>query len=137
MMFDFYLDEKSNCSIVFSPAALDRILREEVAMIEMTRRTGLLDLWELEHVGPATSFHSLQESHVRVETWPAEFHVNGEVQLCNFSRDNEQPAKRLVRHIIGRLNPATARILCIKRGPGTPLHVSDSVDWKRGNPLPF
>lgn len=136
MVFDFYLDKRSQCALAFSPVKFDQVFLEEIENIGMTRRQGALDVWKLEEdYGPATSFHSLEESHVRAETWPEKMHMNGEIQLCNFSRDNSEAAKSFVRNIITRFNPARAQILCIKRGPGVDLEMVKSVKWRRGDPL--
>ena len=111
----------------------------------MRRRTGVLDVWETKDTGPATSFHSLEESHnrlsvinfARVETWPKELHINGEVQLCNYTRDNTKAAKLLVTRLIEHLEPARANILLIGRGPGPAPRVLKSFSWRRGTPLPL
>ena len=137
IMFDLYLDKESECSVALDPTKLHRVLRKAIKEIGMIRRTGVLDVWESKHSGPATSFHSLQESHVRVETWPKERHVQGEVQLCNYSRNNALAAKRFTRLVIEYLDPATAYVLCIPRGPGPRLRMSEQIEWKRGMPLPF
>ncbi len=128
VMFDLRLDEKSNCRIAFSPEKLDRMIRKAIKLVKMKRRKGILDVWESKQFGPATSFHSLQESHVRVETWPKECHVQGEVQLCNFSRDNSAAARRLADLIIENLKPATTQRLVITRGPGTVLLLQESTE---------
>lgn len=132
VMFDVYLDKASKRSIAFCPEKLDRMIREAIEKSGMIRRTGVLDIWESKRSGPATSFHSLQESHVRVETWPKESHVQGEVQLCNFSRDNSATAKRLAELIIMALNPAVVQLVIVARGPGMVLVLQESIERKRG-----
>ena len=128
VMFDLHLNQESNCKVAFSPEKLDRMIRKAIKKVGMIRRKGVLDVWESKHSGPATSFHSLQESHVRVETWPKECHVQGEVQLCNFSRDNSAAARRLADLIIENLKPATTQRLVITRGPGTVLSFQESTE---------
>lgn len=137
ILFDLYLDAESNCGVAFSPHALDSLLKKTIAEIGMVRRTGMLDVWKTKYSGPASSFHSLEESHVRVETWPEDRHVQGEVQLCNFSRDNREATMQYARLIIERLKPASAHLLCIPRGPGPRPFVSQSIDWKRGEQILF
>ena len=132
VMFDLHLGDESNCRIAFSPGKLDRMIRKAIKQVGMIRRKGLLDVWESRQFGPATSFHSLQESHVRVETWPKESHVQGEVQLCNFSRDNSAAARRLTDIIIKNLQPVTTQIFVITRGPGKKIVVvTESSDIRK------
>ena len=132
VMFDLHLNEKSNCRVAFSPDKLDRMIRKAIRAVRIKRRKGVLDVWESRQSGPATSFHSLQESHVRVETWPKERHVQGEVQLCNFSRDNSAAALRLADLIIKNLKPATTQRLVITRGPGKKVLVmQESIESQK------
>lgn len=135
--YDLYLDKQSNCELAFSPKRLHEEMRSLIAEVGMTHRRGLLDVWETAEAGPATSFHSLNESHHRVETWPDELHVNGDVQLCNYSRDNALAAKRFVQTIIERLQPAKAYVFVISRGPGPRPRLLEQIEWKRGTALPF
>ncbi len=145
VLYDLYLDEESNYGLALSPRKLHEEMRAIISDVRMKHRTGLLDVWEREDIGPATSFHSLEESHSRAsvagfarsETWPKELHVNGEVQLCNYSRDNMPAAKEFARLVIARFEPATAHLLVIVRGPGSPPRLEESADWKRGEPFPF
>ena len=118
VMFDLELDKGSAYKIAFSPEKLDQVIIQEIKRAGMERRTGLVDPWENMRSGPSSLFHSLQESHVRAETWPDRMHVQGEVQLCNFSRDNSGTTKRLAERIIKKLKPKTADLLIIVRGPG-------------------
>jgi S-adenosylmethionine/arginine decarboxylase-like enzyme len=118
VFFDLYFKSVTKHMAAFCPEKLDRLIRNAIAGSGMQRRTGVLDVWETKEFGPATSFHSLQESHVRVETWPKEGHVQGEVQLCNFSRDNSAAARRLADTIIQSLQPTTVEIIVLIRGPG-------------------
>lgn len=118
VMFDCYLDDASSLGVAFNPEKLDLMVQEKIKESGMIRRKGLLDVWESKHRGPCTSFHSLQESHVRLETWPAELHVQGETQLCNYSRDNSGIAIRLTESIVKQLRPHLVYARIIKRGPG-------------------
>lgn len=152
--FDLDFDDESNLSLVFSPEALHAVLGEIISGAQMIAREHLLDVWDtLEH-GPATSFRSLQESHIRVvpryphtpngefiraETWTEDHpraHANGEVQLCNYSRDNSEAAWQIVLAIIKISNPASASIMVIERGPGRPLRQAGTLVYKRAMPLP-
>ncbi|MBI2410070.1 hypothetical protein HYV30_03455 [Candidatus Kaiserbacteria bacterium] len=145
IVYDLYLDKRSNARIALSPKLLHKEVSKIIAEVNMHRRTGVLDVWESKEAGPATSFHSLEESHnrlsvinfARAETWPKEMHINGEAQLCNYSRDNTRAARLLVRRLIERLDPARANILLIGRGPGPMPRVLKSFSWKRGLPLPL
>lgn len=145
IVYDLYLDKGSNSRVALSPKLLHKEIRNIITEVNMTRRTGILDVWETRETGPATSFHSLEESHNRVsvvnfaraETWPDELHINGEVQLCNYSRDNTNVVQLLVNLLIQHLQPSTAHLLLIGRGPGPLPHVLKSFNWKRGTPLPL
>ena len=125
VMFDLYLDEQSNNATAFSASIFDAVIRKEIVASGMTLRKYFIDAWESETEGPASLFYSLEESHVRIETWPAERHVQGEVQLCNFSKDNEGAAQGLANCIIAVLNPVLWEKLLIHRGPGTAFHVRE------------
>ena len=149
VVYDLYLDEKSNLDTALSPKRLHAELERIIGEVGMLQRKGLLDVWDSEDYGPATSFHSLSESHSRnycapefnrVETWPGEqiTHVQGEVQLCNFSRNNEDAAKLFACLVIELLKPVSAEILVIYRGPGQSLRPAGStIMWYRGMPRPF
>ena len=135
ILFDMYLDAMSNRAVAFSPRRFDRTISKSIMQAGMVRRRGMLDVWESMRECPCTSFHSLQESHVRCETWPNEGHLNGEVQLCHYSRDNSEAAREMVQYIVRVLKPAIWTLLIVRRGPGmagrTPYPV-ESVRMKRG-----
>ncbi len=133
LMFDLYLDAESNVKLAFSPGRLHWTLRNAIRGVGMTQRKSLLDPWETKLTGPASFFHSLEESHVRIETWPEDMHVQGEVQLCNYSRNNTEATWRLAWFIIDTLNPARGQILPITRGPNAPLGTHSVIDWKRSD----
>lgn len=150
VVYDLYLDEESNLGIALSPRCLHAELERIIGEVGMFQRTGLLDVWESADCGPATSFHSLSESHSRnfcaapefnrAETWPGEriTHVQGEDQLCNFSRNNEAAAKLFACLVIERLKPVSAEILVIYRGPGQSLRpAGPTIMWYRGMARPF
>lgn len=118
VLFDLYFAKVTKHTVAFCPERLDLLIRNAIKGIGMVRRTGVLDVWETREFGPCTSFHSLEESHVRLETWPKEGHVQGEVQLCNFSRDNSVAARRLADIIIQSLEPTIIEIIVVTRGPG-------------------
>jgi len=131
VMFDLYLDAASNTTVAFSAEHLDVIIRAAITKSGMTLRKSFTDAWKSESEGPASLFYSLEESHVRIETWPEEHHVQGEVQLCNYSKDNAEAARRLAESVIKALNPAATSILAISRGPGPDILVQESVRRKR------
>lgn len=138
VMFDLTLDRKSALKIAFCPEVLDQVIIKAIKEAGMERRTGLIDPWETTRRGPASFFHSLQESHVRAETWPDRMHVQGEVQLCNFSRDNSGATRQLAERIIRKLKPKTADLLVIIRGPDKNFDVrSMSVTRSKGGMLVF
>lgn len=130
IMFDLYLDESSN-DAAFSAERFDSILRASIEASGMTLRKAFIDAWASEHSGPASLFYSLEESHVRIETWPEEGHVQGEVQLCNFSKNNEQAARQLSDRIVTTLNPAVSATVVIRRGPGPSMNVLESIVRRR------
>lgn len=130
IMFDLYLD-RSSAAAAFSPKKFDGLIREAIKKSGMTLRKAFLDCWKSEQEGPASLFYSLEESHVRIETWPDENHVQGEVQLCNFSKDNAQATRQLAEHIISGLNPAATEIVFVSRGPGPNLLVQESIRRER------
>lgn len=130
VMFDLYLDAASASEVAFSAEKFDRMICEAIGESGMTLRKSFVDEWKKSvQEGPASLFYSLEESHVRIETWPEEGHVQGEVQLCNFSKNNEEAAQQLAERIITALNPAVAQILYIGRGPGPTAYVRDST-WR-------
>jgi len=143
IVYDLYLDKQSNSNLALSPRLLHKEIHNIISEVNMKRRTGILDVWETKEAGPATSFHSLEESHnrasvvnfARAETWPDELHINGEVQLCNYSRDNTSAVQLLVKLLIQHLEPSVAYLLFIGRGPGPLPHLLKSFSWKRGKPL--
>ena len=150
VVYDLYLDRRSNLGIALSPKRLHAELERIIGEVGMFQRMGLLDVWDSEDYGPATSFHSLGESHSRMffcaaaefsraETWPGEqiTHVQGEDQLCNFSRNNEDAAKLFACLVIELLKPVSAEILVIYRGPGQSLRpAGPTIIWRRGMPRP-
>ncbi|MBI5405415.1 S-adenosylmethionine decarboxylase [Candidatus Kaiserbacteria bacterium] len=132
-MFDLLLDRKSKRGTAFSPRNLGVLIRAAIREAEMTLRADLLDAWGSKRRGPASLFYSLEESHVRVETWPEHSHVQGEVQLCNFTRDNSRATRHLAEIIIKALNPANMQLLVIMRGPGENLTPVELVTHERGS----
>jgi len=143
IVYDLYLDKDSNSALALSPKILHKEIHSIITKVNMHRRTGVLDVWETKEAGPATSFHSLEESHnrasvvnfARAETWPDELHINGEVQLCNYTRDNAPTVRSLMKLLIEYIQPSTAHLLFIDRGPGPVPHLQKAFNWKRGQPL--
>ncbi|HVB20080.1 MAG TPA: S-adenosylmethionine decarboxylase [Candidatus Paceibacterota bacterium] len=129
--FDLYLDAVSNSNVAFSAEKLNVVIRKAIKKAGMTLRKSFIDPWESVQEGPATLFYSLEESHVRIETWPAEGHLQGEVQLCNFSKNNEKAAQHLAECIIGSVNPETTQVLFLRRGPGPDLLARELVKRRR------
>ncbi|MDP1707223.1 MAG: S-adenosylmethionine decarboxylase [bacterium] len=129
-MFDLYLDTASNSATAFSAETFDRVICGAIRESGMTLRKSFIDAWKSAQEGPASLFYSLEESHVRIETWPEENHVQGEVQLCNYSKDNADAARQLAKRIISALNPATTQVLFINRGPGPNVAVRKSVSCR-------
>lgn len=117
VMFDAYCGPDSNLELVRNPTLLQEMIRGKIARSGMTWRTGMLDVWHGEEHPPGSSFDSLEESHVRSETWPQVSHVQGEGQLCNYTRDNSTPTIDLVKDFILELKPEYACIQIIYRGP--------------------
>jgi S-adenosylmethionine/arginine decarboxylase-like enzyme len=64
---------------------------------------------------------------VRVETWPEHGHVNGEVQICNYSQDNRESALALARALLQMLGAKTGEVVVIERGPNRPMCVTDQL----------
>ncbi len=129
IMFDLYLDAASNTAVAFSAEQFDVVIRAAIQKSGMTLRKSFVDAWKSEQEGPASLFFSLEESHVRIETWPEEKHIQGEVQLCNYSKDNAGAARELAERIIKALNPAITQIFFINRGPGPNVAIRQSV-WR-------
>ncbi len=135
LAFDFVLDDESDVSLVLNPKVFFGALKKAVPESGMTLREGFLDVWENPTSGPMSAFISIAESHIRVETWPDELHVNGEVQLCHYSRDNSKSAVGILERIQEMINPGSGQILRISRGPGPMLTPEIKVTFRRGQPL--
>lgn len=135
LLFDLYLDEESDHSLALNPTLLHRKLKVCIEKVGMKRRKDLLDEWKSPTEGPMSSFISIEESHLRVETWPDELHLNGDVQLCNFSRDNSGIAADLCLSVIREINPKHAYVLTCVRGPGPALTPTVKKILTRGKPL--
>jgi hypothetical protein len=117
VMWDCYLDKESNLLLALNPTKLHHAIQEAIGESGMILRTSLLDVWLANHHGPASTFDSLEESHVRSEMWPEVLHVQGESQLCNFSRDNFRITLQLTERIFAMINPELVYAMVIKRGP--------------------
>lgn len=132
IMFDLHLDKESKCPIAFSAKKFDRIICAAIKDSKMNLRKKFVDVWKTKRSGPASLFYSLSESHVRIETWPERSHVQGEVQLCHYTRNNSKAAMGLAECIIASLNPASTQVQIIDRGPDQNLVPLRSIRWKRG-----
>lgn len=122
--FDVY---GCNERIVGSPQELHSKIRQLIEKAGFTIRAQTLDVWDSLLVGSCTSFFVLAESHVRVETWPERnMHANGEIQICNYSRDNRAHARQLARNIITELNAEKGEVFVLERGPDHPLRAQAS-----------
>lgn len=143
VMFDAYCASDGNVALLRSPEELQDMIREKIADSGMTWRTGTLDVWP-EHGPSCSTWDSLEESHlrsavaavgpslsaVRGETWPQHLHVQGEGQLCNYSRDNSEAALALVKEIVLALRPELAYVQIIKRGPSRrPIEIGEQYRY--------
>jgi S-adenosylmethionine/arginine decarboxylase-like enzyme len=130
--FDLYLDKESNLKLAFTPQPLHKQIGKWINAVGMKKRRSLLDTWGTIKSGPISSFTSVAESHVRIETWPDELHINGDIQLCNFTKDNSRAAHKLLCFILEEINPWTAYALTCVRGPGPILTPVRRATFFRG-----
>ena len=130
--FDFYLDKESNLTLAFTPKFLHTWIGKLIDSVGMKKRKRLLDAWETVNRGPLSSFTSVAESHVRIETWPDELHINGDIQLCNFTKDNSRAAENFVTFLLDGINPWAAYTLTCLRGPGPILTPMRRKTFVRG-----
>lgn len=111
-----------------NPGALHALLLELIEKHHMKPRAETLDCWKDRKSGPCTSFWTLEESHVlaettaapgrcRAETWPEKGHINTDIQLCNFSKDNRPAAEAFAAELVARCEAKMAYLIAIQRGP--------------------
>lgn len=130
-----------NESIANNPNVLHMIMKEIIRDAGLTIRQKSLDCWESTSKGASTSYHTLQESHVRasaqsqailpaqfarVETWVEPehgMHVNADFQVCNYSKDNSELPRRMAEMLTRRLGAREYQFMVIERGPGRPMRV--------------
>lgn len=119
ILFDLY-----GCSNYFlhNPERLKKKVSKLILEIEMTIKGDSITLWK-KHGATFVNW-VLEESHVDIETWTLKIEdgfVNGAVQICNYSRNNEQWAISLAKKISGALKPREEHMMGIQRGPFKPL----------------
>ncbi|MDE1924653.1 MAG: hypothetical protein KGH79_00515 [Patescibacteria group bacterium] len=136
--FDF-----SECDeIINHPAQLRDAIRAIITRQGLTpRENDFTDTWGSREEGPSTIFIPLKESHIRlwifsgiinrllrlllgmlaffrIETWPdRKNHVNGEVQICNYSRNNRMATAEIVVALAQLLKPKLISLHIFQRGP--------------------
>ena len=105
------------------------------ARLLVPREINLLDSWGTAAQGACTVFVPLEESHVRVsvrspeqfvrcETWPdRNNYIDGEIQLCNYTRDNRILTRELFKDLRAALDPQHGSYIVIECGPDSPLKV--------------
>ena len=81
--------------------------------------------------GGVTGAVLLAESHLAVHTWPESASVTLDVYVCNFTRDNSAKAKRLMRDIVARFEPAREEGNRLTRGeiPGDGAGQEHLYEW--------
>lgn len=71
----------------------------------------------------ATGALVLAESHLAVHTWPELGGVTVDLYVCNFSRDNREPARAALDRLLAAFQPARVeRQEVIRGGPGGVSH---------------
>ncbi|HCR52584.1 TPA: hypothetical protein DIV48_02995 [Candidatus Kaiserbacteria bacterium] len=124
ILFDLYFTaEDAKRFGIFERENLRRVIREAIKRVEMTWRSGFVDEGHGWEPGAMSVFESIQESHVRTETWPQDLHLQGEVQLCNYTKDNSKAAWALLMAIVAELHPRKGSYLVVERGPGRRIRV--------------
>ena len=108
------------------PHELKQAVRTRIKGLQLTpRERDLLDNHYGDDESASTIFVPLEESHVRlhanffrVETWPEEGnYINGEVQICNYTRDNQYLTYVLFWNIMALLEPKRVEVMSVSRGP--------------------
>ena len=132
--------------IAGSPLKLHVVMRGLIVYAGLTVRDESLDVWESPKSGPATSYHTLSESHVRAftiqasqsfvrsESWTEpqhEFYVGADFQVCNYSQDNRDVPKRMALKLAELLGAREYQYMVIQRGPGMPLRVITEPTLRR------
>lgn len=121
-----------------NPEALHALQLELIEKHGMTPRAEVLDCWVDRTSGPCTSFRTLEDSHVsaesasamsrnRAETWPEKNHINADIQLCNFNKDNRPAAEAFAAEFVERCGAKMAYLMAIQRGPGARMKLL----WQR------
>lgn len=100
----------------------------ESAVLCAVSATGLTAVGHLSHTFPGTPNGPggvtcsvlLAESHVCVHTWPELRSVALDVYVCNFSADNDKPARALLTQLVSLFEPRNTSQHELTRGqPGT------------------
>lgn len=128
IMFDLYGCDKQ---VMVNRTSLRKKMIAAISSIGMVIRKTWVDPWEN---GALTFFASLAESHLRFETWPdddVDGHVNAEVQLCHYSRNNSSRAWKLTQLVIETFQAQSGKIVFINRGPGPDLEVVQEKTFVR------